>query len=75
LSEGGKRRNDTGKIVMLVTSLLGALTSALRGLCGHEAPVEYFTRAAAKEFGARGISVIAGPRPHGHTILLSGSRG
>ncbi len=31
---------------------------------GMKAPVEHFTRAAAKEFGARGISVTAvGPGP------------
>ena len=53
-----------GKIVTLVTSLLGAFTPFYASYAGTKAPVEHFTRAAAKEFGARGISVTAvGPGP------------
>ena len=48
----------------LVTSLLGAFTPFYSSYAGTKAPVEHFTRAAAKEFGARGISVTAvGPGP------------
>ncbi|WP_020202353.1 SDR family oxidoreductase [Cupriavidus sp. WS] len=64
LQEAGRHLNDNGKIVTLVTSLLGAFTPYYASYAGTKAPVEHFTRAAAKEFGARGISVTAvGPGP------------
>lgn len=64
MKEAGKRLNDQGKVVTLVTSLLGAFTPFYAAYAGTKAPVEHFTRAAAKEFGARGISVTAiGPGP------------
>ncbi len=64
LKEAGKHVNDHGKIVTLVSSLLGAFTPFYAAYAGTKAPVEHFTRAAAKEFGARGISVTAvGPGP------------
>jgi NAD(P)-dependent dehydrogenase (short-subunit alcohol dehydrogenase family) len=64
LKEAGRHVNDNGKIVTLVTSLLGAFTPFYAAYAGTKAPVEHYTRAAAKEFGARGISVTAvGPGP------------
>ncbi|MFT0532164.1 SDR family oxidoreductase [Castellaniella hirudinis] len=64
LKEAGKHVQDHGKILTLVTSLLGAFTPFYAAYAGTKAPVEHFTRAAAKEFGARGISVTAvGPGP------------
>jgi NAD(P)-dependent dehydrogenase (short-subunit alcohol dehydrogenase family) len=64
LREAGKHVNDNGKIVTLVTSLLGAFTPYYAAYAGTKAPVEHYTRAAAKEFGERGISVTAvGPGP------------
>ena len=64
LKEAGKHVKDNGKVVTLVTSLLGAFTPFYAAYAGTKAPVEHFTRAAAKEFGARGISVTAvGPGP------------
>lgn len=64
LKECGLQLNDNGKIVTLVTSLLGAYTPFYASYAGTKAPVEHFTRAASKEFGARGISVAAiGPGP------------
>lgn len=64
LKEAGKQVNDHGKVVTLVTSLLGAFTPYYAAYAGTKAPVEHFTRAAAKEFGERGISVTAvGPGP------------
>ena len=64
LKEAGKHVNDHGKIVTLVTSLLGAFTPFYASYAGTKAPVEHFTRAAAKEFGERGISVTTvGPGP------------
>ncbi|MBX3699808.1 MAG: SDR family oxidoreductase [Dokdonella sp.] len=64
LKEAGKHVNDNGKICTLVTSLLGAFTPFYASYAGTKAPVEHYTRAAAKELGARGISVTAvGPGP------------
>ncbi|TWT11834.1 SDR family oxidoreductase [Reyranella sp. CPCC 100927] len=64
MKEAGKHVNDNGKILTLVTSLLGAFTPFYAAYAGTKAPVEHFVRAAAKEFGERGISVTAvGPGP------------
>ena len=64
IKEAGRHLNDNGKICTLVTSLLGAFTPFYASYAGTKAPVEHFTRAAAKEFGERGISVTAiGPGP------------
>src|SRR5205823_11634904 len=57
IQQAGKRMNDGGKIVTIVTSLLAAFTGLYSTYAGSKAPVEHFTRAAAKEFGPRGISV------------------
>lgn len=64
LKEAGKHVADNGKVCTLVTSLLGAFTPFYASYAGTKAAVEHFTRAAAKEFGDRGISVTAiGPGP------------
>ena len=64
LKEAGRHVSDNGKVCTLVTSLLGAFTPFYAAYAGTKAPVEHFTRAASKEFGARGISVTAiGPGP------------
>ena len=64
LREAGRTVSDNGKVLTLVTSLLGAFTPFYSAYAGTKAPVEHYTRAAAKEFGARGISVNAiGPGP------------
>lgn len=64
IKEAGKQLNDNGKICTIVTSLLGAFTPLYSAYAGSKAPVEQFTRAAAKELGERGISVTAvGPGP------------
>lgn len=57
MQEAGKRMNDGGKIVTILTSLLAAFTGLYATYAGSKASVEHFTRAAAKEFGSRGISV------------------
>ncbi len=59
IQEAGKKLNDNGKICTIVTSLLAAYTGLYSTYEGMKAPVEHFTRAASKEFGARGISVTA----------------
>lgn len=64
IQQAGRHLSDHGKLVTLVTSLLGAYTPFYAAYAGAKAPVEHFTRAASKEFGARGISVNAvGPGP------------
>lgn len=57
LRECGKHVADNGKVITVVTSLLGAFTPCHSTYAGSKATVEHFTRAAAKEFGARGVSV------------------
>lgn len=59
MQEAGKHLADGGKLTTLVTSLLGAFTGHYSIYAGSKAPVEHYTRAASKEFGARGISVTA----------------
>jgi len=57
IQEAGRRLHDGGKIVSLGTSLLAAFTDGYSTYAGGKAPLEHFTRAAAKEFADRGISV------------------
>jgi NAD(P)-dependent dehydrogenase (short-subunit alcohol dehydrogenase family) len=57
IQEAGKRMHDGGKIITILTSLLAAFTGLYSTYAGSKAPVEHFTRAAAKELGPRGISV------------------
>ncbi len=59
LQEAGKKVNENGKICTILTSLLAAYTGLYSTYAGMKAPVEHFTRAASKEFGAKGISVTA----------------
>lgn len=57
LQEAGKKINKNGRIVMIVTSLLGAFTPFYSTYGGSKGAVEHFVRAAAKEFQDRQISV------------------
>ncbi len=59
IKEAGRNLNEGGKVVTILTSLLAAFTDGYSTYAGSKAPVEHFTRAAAKEFAARGISVNA----------------
>lgn len=64
IQEAEKSLEDNGKIITIVTSLLGAFTGLYSTYAGGKAPVEHYTRAAAKELSERGISVTAvGPGP------------
>ena len=64
IKQAGKHLNDEGRLLTIVTSLLGAFAPGYSTYGGAKAPVEHFTRAAAKEFGERGISVNSiGPGP------------
>lgn len=57
IQEAGKRMNEGGKVITILTSLLAAFTGLYSSYAGSKAPVEHFTRAAAKEFAPRGVSV------------------
>ncbi len=59
IQEAGKHLTDDGKIITIVTALLAAFTDGYSTYAGGKSPVEHFTRAAAKEFADRGISVTA----------------
>ena len=59
IQEAGKHLADGGKIITIVTSLLAAFTDGYSTYAGGKSPVEHFTRAAAKEFAGRGISVTS----------------
>ncbi|AQA05723.1 short chain dehydrogenase [Mycobacterium sp. MS1601] len=59
IQQAGEHLSERGKLVTLVTSLLSAYTGLYSIYAGSKAPVEHFTRAAAKEYGAKGISVTA----------------
>ncbi|WP_182348885.1 SDR family oxidoreductase [Tomitella gaofuii] len=64
IQEAGRRLNDGGRIISLGTSLLAAFTDGYSVYAGGKAPLEHFTRAAAKEFADRGISVnVVAPGP------------
>ena len=59
IREAGKRLEDNGKVITIVTALLAAFTDGYSTYAGGKSPVEHFTRAASKEFAPRGISVNA----------------
>ncbi|MGC2938983.1 MULTISPECIES: SDR family oxidoreductase [unclassified Brevibacterium] len=59
IKEAGRHLTDGGKIITIVTALLAAFTDGYSTYAGGKSPVEHFTRAAAKEFGERSISVTA----------------
>ncbi len=64
IQEAGRKLNDRGRIITIVSSLLAAYTDSYAIYPGSKAPIEHYTRAASKEFGVRGISVNAiGPGP------------
>ncbi len=64
IQQAGRVLAERGSIVTIVSSLLAAYTDSYAVYPGSKAPVEHYTRAASKEFGARGINVNAiGPGP------------
>lgn len=48
---------DDGKIITIVTALLGAFTGFYTSYAGSKAPVEHFTRGVCKELMERRVSV------------------
>ncbi|BCR89408.1 uncharacterized protein ACHE_50606S [Aspergillus chevalieri] len=57
LKEAAKHVSDGGKIISVVTALLGAFTGFYTSYAGSKAPVEHFTRGVCKELQSRRISV------------------
>ncbi|KAJ0413174.1 hypothetical protein BJY00DRAFT_306497 [Aspergillus carlsbadensis] len=57
LKEAARHVEDGGKIITIVTSLLGAFTGYYTSYAGSKAPVEHFTRGVCKELQPRRISV------------------
>jgi NAD(P)-dependent dehydrogenase (short-subunit alcohol dehydrogenase family) len=57
IQEAGRQLADNGRIVTILTSLLGAFTGYYSTYAASKASVEHFARAAAKEFASRGICV------------------
>ncbi len=57
MQEAAKVIEDNGRIINMGTTLLGATTGMYGVYAGSKAPLEDFTRALAKEIGARGVTV------------------
>ncbi|KAH8692769.1 hypothetical protein BGW36DRAFT_362319 [Talaromyces proteolyticus] len=57
LKEAAAHVTDGGKIITIVTALLGAFTGLYTSYAGSKAPVEHFTRGVCKELQSRRISV------------------
>lgn len=64
MQAAAKRLEYGGRIVNMGTTLLGATTGLYSVYAGSKAPLEDFTKALAKEIGARGITVnVVAPGP------------
>ncbi|RJE19777.1 short chain dehydrogenase [Aspergillus sclerotialis] len=57
LKEAAANVTDGGKIITIVTALLGAFTGFYTSYAGSKAPVEHFTRGVCKELQGRRVSV------------------
>lgn len=57
MQEAAKRIADNGRIITIGTTLQAATTGLYAVYAGSKAPLEHFTRALAKEIGARGVTV------------------
>ncbi|OJJ43877.1 hypothetical protein ASPZODRAFT_890592 [Penicilliopsis zonata CBS 506.65] len=57
LKEAAQHVTDGGKIITIVTALLGAFTGFYTSYAGSKAPVEHFTRGVCKELQSRQVSV------------------
>ncbi|GES59235.1 short-chain dehydrogenase [Aspergillus terreus] len=57
LKEAAAHITDGGKIISIVTALLGAFTGFYTSYAGSKAPVEHFTRGVCKELQSRRVSV------------------
>ncbi|KAK3814166.1 MAG: dehydrogenase [Benniella sp.] len=57
MKECAKHMADNGRVINIGTTLLAITTGEYSAYAGSKAPLEDFTRALAKEVGARGITV------------------
>ncbi|KAJ6023744.1 NAD(P)-binding protein [Penicillium herquei] len=57
LKAAAQHISDDGKIITIVTALLGAFTGFYTSYAGSKAPVEHFTRGVCKELQSRRVSV------------------
>ncbi len=57
MQEAAKRIQDDGRIINISTTLVAATTGLYAVYAGSKAPLDHFTRALAKEIGARGVTV------------------
>lgn len=57
MREAAHHLRDDGRVINMGTSLLAAFTGSYGVYAASKAPLEHFTRAMAKETGARGITV------------------
>ncbi|KAF7597586.1 hypothetical protein BBP40_000064 [Aspergillus hancockii] len=57
LKEAAAHITDQGKIITILTALLGAFTGYYTSYAGSKAPVEHFTRGVCKELQSRRVSV------------------
>jgi NAD(P)-dependent dehydrogenase (short-subunit alcohol dehydrogenase family) len=57
MQEAAKRISDNGRVINIGTTLLAATTANYSVYAGSKAPLEDFTRALAREIGARGVTV------------------
>ncbi|KAI1311036.1 hypothetical protein EDD11_003578 [Mortierella claussenii] len=57
MKECSKHMSDNGRVINMGTTLLAVTTGEYSAYAGSKAPLEDFTRALAKEVGARGITV------------------
>lgn len=57
LKEAAAHVTDGGKIITIVTALLGAFTGSYTSYAGSKASVEHFTRGVSKELQGRCVSV------------------
>jgi NAD(P)-dependent dehydrogenase (short-subunit alcohol dehydrogenase family) len=64
MQEAARRMRDGGRIINMGTTILGATIPNYSVYAGAKAPLEAFSRALAKEVGARGITVnVVAPGP------------
>lgn len=59
MKEASKRISDNGRIINILSSLIGSVRGEYSVYAGSKASVEQFTRALAREIGNRGITVNA----------------
>lgn len=57
MREASTRMADHGRILNLITTVVGVTAPTYGGYAGSKSPVEHFTKSLAKEIGGRGITV------------------